>query len=68
MSAFSSLKPALLALLLVTAPHPAWADDAQPEKLTVPASERPVTVTRYAAAGQAGAFSAVKTRFQPCWN
>ena len=53
MSAFSSLKPVILiALLLVIAPPSARADDAQPEKLTVPASERPVTVTRYAAAGE----------------
>ena len=53
MSAFTTLKPAILiALLLAIAPPPARADDAQPERLTVPASERPVTVTRYAAAGE----------------
>ena len=52
MPEFSSLKPAILiALLLALAPPPALADDAQSERLTVPASERPVTVTRYAAAG-----------------
>jgi carboxymethylenebutenolidase len=43
----------LLAFLLTVAPHPARADDARPEHLTIPASERPVTVTRYAAPGDA---------------
>ena len=53
MSAFSTLKPALLiALLLAIAPHPAQADDAQPQQLTIPSSEHAVTVTRYAAAGE----------------
>jgi carboxymethylenebutenolidase len=52
MPAFTTLKPAILiALLLAIAPHPALADDAQPQQLTIPASERAVTVTRYAAAG-----------------
>jgi carboxymethylenebutenolidase len=53
MSAFSILKPAILiALLLAIAPHPARADEAQPQQLTIPASERAVTVTRYGAAGE----------------
>jgi carboxymethylenebutenolidase len=53
MPAFTVLKPAiLLALLLTFAPHPARADDVQPQQLTIPASERSVTVTRYAAAGE----------------
>jgi carboxymethylenebutenolidase len=52
MPAFSTLKSAiLLALLPALSPHPAQADDAQPQPLTIPASERPVTVTRYAAPG-----------------
>jgi carboxymethylenebutenolidase len=53
MPAFTTLTPAiLLALLLSIALHPACADDAQPQQLTIPASERPVTVTRYAAPGE----------------
>jgi carboxymethylenebutenolidase len=51
MSAFSGVASALLiALLLGVARYPALADEAQPQALTVPASERQVTVTRFAAA------------------
>jgi carboxymethylenebutenolidase len=53
MSAFSTLKSAILiALLFAAAPHPARADEAQPQLLTIPASDHAVTVTRYAAAGE----------------
>jgi carboxymethylenebutenolidase len=38
--------------LLAVSPCPAVADEAQPQQLTVPAFERPVAVTRFAAAGE----------------
>ena len=53
MSGFSSFTLTfLVTLLLPIVPYPARADDTPPQQLTVPASERPVTVTRFAAAGE----------------
>jgi carboxymethylenebutenolidase len=42
-----------LLFLTLAAAHPAFADPAQPQQLTVPSFERPVAVTYFAAPGQA---------------